>query len=344
MNKQKLLINLILSASLVFNGCGEKSKEEQKQEDYQSLKLYGDRIKELSIEYEKTAKQLEIEKEKQGSIHIFNNDIVNSLEEKEEVIKAERVEYYKMLIEDLNKKIDSIKEKNGCWTVKYCDNSLLTKLDEKLSILENEQIKYDTFWEKNGDTVIEVVSIAAIIAANVAGGDGQSAGNAVKNIASAARGAAVIAAAAKAAKVAKALKATKSASKIAKLTKQGKNLAKVTGAKFMKANFSDIVKKAPNQIGVYVVRKDGKVMYVGRAIEQRVGQATSGLRKRLLEHFRGSRSGKKELFQNRDKVNVEIIPLKSVEAVKKMEAELIRKYDTVTHGWNKRNEMVKVVK
>jgi len=75
-------------------------------------------------------------------------------------------------------------------------------------------------------------------------------------------------------------------------------------------------------------------MYVGRAIEQRVGQATSGLRKRLLEHFRGSNSEKKELYQNRDNINVEIIPLKNVAETKKLEAKLIEKYNTRSNGWN----------
>jgi hypothetical protein len=125
---------------------------------------------------------------------------------------------------------------------------------------------------------------------------------------------------------------SKSASKI---IKSGANL----GANIFKfPNFSDVVKKAPNQIGVYVVRQKGKVVYVGRAIEQRAGQATSGLRKRLMEHFRGSSSGKKELFQNKNNLNVQTIPLKSVQEVKQMEASLIRKYDTVANGWNKRYE------
>jgi hypothetical protein len=105
-----------------------------------------------------------------------------------------------------------------------------------------------------------------------------------------------------------------------------------------KANFSTVIQNAPNQIGVYVVRKDGVVKYVGRAIEQRQNQSTSGLRKRLLEHHRGASSGKKELYKYRDEVNVEIIPLSSVDEVKQMEAQLIRKYDTVRNGWNKRYE------
>lgn len=112
----------------------------------------------------------------------------------------------------------------------------------------------------------------------------------------------------------------------------------VKNINFLKPNFAKVVKEAPNQIGVYIFRLNGKVVYIGRAIEQRKGQATSGLRKRLQEHYRGSSTGKQELNKYKDKLNVHIIPLKSIDEAKKLEAKLIKKYDTVNQGFNKRYE------
>ncbi len=105
-----------------------------------------------------------------------------------------------------------------------------------------------------------------------------------------------------------------------------------------KNNFESIVKKAPNKVGVYIVKLDGKVVYVGRAIENRPGQSPSGLRKRLQEHWRGASAGKGDIYKHRDKINLTIKPCDSVEKAKKMEANLIRKYNTVEKGWNDRYE------
>ena len=105
-----------------------------------------------------------------------------------------------------------------------------------------------------------------------------------------------------------------------------------------KGNFEAIVKKAPNQVGVYIAKLDGKVVYVGRAVEDRPGQSPSGLRKRLQEHWRGASAGKTELYQHRDKINISIKPCDSVEEAKELEAKLIRQYDTVNNGWNDRYE------
>lgn len=102
--------------------------------------------------------------------------------------------------------------------------------------------------------------------------------------------------------------------------------------------FSDVAKEAPNQVGVYIAYLDGNPAYVGRAIEERPDQATFGLRKRLQEHFRGSSTGKSELFANRDNLNFEIIPCQSVQEAKQLEGLLIEKYNMVENGWNKRNE------
>ena len=100
----------------------------------------------------------------------------------------------------------------------------------------------------------------------------------------------------------------------------------------------DVVKVAPNKIGVYVVRLNGKIKYIGRAIENRPGQRTSGLRKRLQEHFRGAKAGNKKIFENRDDVDISMVRCESVQQARHTESSLIRKYDTVRSGWNLRYE------
>lgn len=106
-----------------------------------------------------------------------------------------------------------------------------------------------------------------------------------------------------------------------------------------KVNSFEVVKNmAPNEIGVYIMKLNGKVMYVGRAIENREGQSTRGLRKRLQEHWRGSANCKPELFQYRDQLTVSIKVCSSVEEAMQLEAKLIRQYNTVEEGWNLRYE------
>ena len=107
---------------------------------------------------------------------------------------------------------------------------------------------------------------------------------------------------------------------------------------FGRPNFKKMAETAPNKIGVYWAKLDGKVMYVGRAIENREGQSTKGLRKRLKEHYRGDSNGKSELYQYRDKLVIQIKVCNSVEEAKQLEAQLIRKYNTVEEGWNDRYE------
>lgn len=52
-----------------------------------------------------------------------------------------------------------------------------------------------------------------------------------------------------------------------------KRVLKQIGNVVSKANSFQVVKEvAPNQIGVYIMSLKGKVMYVGRAIEDRPGQ------------------------------------------------------------------------
>lgn len=103
-------------------------------------------------------------------------------------------------------------------------------------------------------------------------------------------------------------------------------------------SFEAVKEQAPNEIGVYIMKYQGKVMYVGRAIEDRPGQSTRGLRKRLQEHWRGAPNCKQELYQHRDEITVSIRVCSSEEEARELEAELIRRYDTVDNGWNLRYE------
>lgn len=105
-----------------------------------------------------------------------------------------------------------------------------------------------------------------------------------------------------------------------------------------KGNFERVKESAPNQVGVYTAEYNGRIMYVGRAIENRQNQSTKGLRKRLQEHWRGAASGKRELFLHRDELNINLHICDTVEEARALEALLIRKYDTVNNGWNLRNE------
>lgn len=107
----------------------------------------------------------------------------------------------------------------------------------------------------------------------------------------------------------------------------------------LRVNSFEFVKdRAPNQIGVYIMSFGGRVMYVGRAIEDRLGQSTRGLRKRLQEHWRGAANCKPELFRYKDKITVKLVACETVSEAKKLEGQLIRKYDTVEKGWNLRYE------
>jgi len=103
-------------------------------------------------------------------------------------------------------------------------------------------------------------------------------------------------------------------------------------------NFEKIKDKAPNKIGIYIARLNGDIVYVGRAIENRQGQSPSGLRKRLQEHWRGAFSGNAKIHKYRDQIHMSTKICSSVEQAKKLESTLIRKYDTVKNGWNKRYE------
>lgn len=115
------------------------------------------------------------------------------------------------------------------------------------------------------------------------------------------------------------------------------------GAQVLKAaasynSFENIKNRAPNEIGVYIMSYKGRVVYVGRAIEDRPNQSTKGLRKRLQEHWRGAANGKRELYEHRDELTVSVRICQTVEEAKRLEGALIRQHDTVRNGWNDRYE------
>ena len=112
----------------------------------------------------------------------------------------------------------------------------------------------------------------------------------------------------------------------------------VSAAKSMRPSFKQAVDMAPNKIGVYLIWYNDRVMYVGRAVENRPGQSPCGLRKRLQEHYRGASAGKPELYQHRDQVFVTWKTFESEEEAREEEARLIRRYDTVENGSNLRYE------
>ena len=82
---------------------------------------------------------------------------------------------------------------------------------------------------------------------------------------------------------------------------------------------------APNDVGVYVLKqRNGKPVYVGRAIEDRPNQATKGLRKRLQEHARGADTSSEKIRNNREELRVEFYSTGSADAAKSLEARKIR--------------------
>jgi len=99
---------------------------------------------------------------------------------------------------------------------------------------------------------------------------------------------------------------------------------------------------APNAPGVYVFKKDGKPVYVGRAIEDRSNQATKGLRKRLQEHARGASTSNENIRNHREELTVEFYSTGSTDAAKTLEARKLKELGTHKDdgGWNKRKEKV----
>ena len=105
-------------------------------------------------------------------------------------------------------------------------------------------------------------------------------------------------------------------------------------------SLGDAAERAPNEVGVYVLKLDGKPVYVGRAIEDRANQATKGLRKRLQEHSRGASTSSDKIRCNRGRLAVEIHLAGSTDAAKSLEARKINELRTerAKGGWNERVE------
>jgi hypothetical protein len=85
-------------------------------------------------------------------------------------------------------------------------------------------------------------------------------------------------------------------------------------------------------IGLYKAEMNGKIYYIGRAIEQYNG----GFRKRLRDYVRTSDSARTHksgnyMNDNADKLSVSILILSTVEDVKALEVAMIRRY---APNWN----------
>lgn len=104
------------------------------------------------------------------------------------------------------------------------------------------------------------------------------------------------------------------------------------------SSFEFLKDNAPNQIGVYVMRLNGEIKYVGCAIEDTLENRAKGLRKRLQEHWEGISCCKGEIFKHRHRLAVSLIVSQTVEEAKRLEGQLIRKYNTIENGWNLRDE------
>ena len=105
-------------------------------------------------------------------------------------------------------------------------------------------------------------------------------------------------------------------------------------------SLQDAAREAPNEVGVYVFKLNGKPLYVGRAVEDRPNQSTKGLRKRLQEHARGASTSSNDIRKNRENLTVEFHQTGSVDAAKSLEAKKINELKTEkdSGGWNKRIE------
>lgn len=89
-----------------------------------------------------------------------------------------------------------------------------------------------------------------------------------------------------------------------------------------------------SSIGVYRALLEGKVVYVGRAIERHNG----GFRKRLRDYTRKSESGRKHrsgqrMHDNANLLEIEVLRTKSVATAKVLEKHFIAKYRP---SWNVR--------
>ncbi len=98
-------------------------------------------------------------------------------------------------------------------------------------------------------------------------------------------------------------------------------------------SLQDAKERAPREVGVYRIRDHGKVVYVGKAV-----QDDQGLRKRIGEHARGASTSNDKIRAGREKLTIEFTPTGSKDAANNLEAREIEKHDTRNRGWNKREE------
>ena len=84
---------------------------------------------------------------------------------------------------------------------------------------------------------------------------------------------------------------------------------------------------APKEAGVYVVRHEGRIKYVGRS--------TENVRERLKQHESGGSTANKNIAESSSQVTVQVISTGSKEATKEYEAKLIKEHNP---DWNKREE------
>ncbi len=90
-------------------------------------------------------------------------------------------------------------------------------------------------------------------------------------------------------------------------------------------------------IGLYRAKLDGRIVYIGRAIEVNNG----GFRKRLSDYRRDSDSGRKHqsgklMFENAHRLQIDILIIGDDESVVPLIKELEREYiSKIKPDWNK---------
>ena len=108
----------------------------------------------------------------------------------------------------------------------------------------------------------------------------------------------------------------------------------------------DASESAPNEVGVYVIKHKGEVVYVGRAIEDRPNQSIKGLRKRIGEHARGAGTSSEELddYRNDKDTTVVFHTTGSADAAKNLEAKLIDEHHPKLNKRKEKTDSTRVVK
>ena len=108
----------------------------------------------------------------------------------------------------------------------------------------------------------------------------------------------------------------------------------------------DASESAPNEVGVYVIKHKGEVVYVGRAIEDRPNQSIKGLRKRIREHTRGAGTSSEELddYRNDKDTTVELHTTGSADAAKNLEAKLIAEHHPKLNKRKEKSDSTRIVK